>query len=67
MVVFMQLGEVFEYNDVKLRVESEKSEFSCFGCYLSVGCSKGRTGCAAKSSDHIFDNCKRDHVIFVRI
>ena len=63
----MQVGDEFEYNDVKLRVESEKSEFSCVGCYLSVSCSKGRTGCSAKSSDHIFDDCKRDHVIFVRI
>ena len=63
----MLIGDIIEYNDVKLRVGSEKSEFSCSGCYMSVNCSKGRTGCAAKSSDHIFDNCKRDHVIFVRI
>lgn len=67
MIVSMSVGDVIEYNNVKLRVEKEKSEFSCFGCCLSVSCSKGRTGCAAKSSDRIFDNCKRDHVIFVRI
>lgn len=60
------MGEEFEYKGVKLREEKEKSEFSCSGCYMSVSCSKGRTGCAAKSKDRIFDNCKRDHVIFVR-
>lgn len=63
----MSIGDVIEYNNVKLRVEKEKSDLSCSGCYLSVSCSKGRTGCAAKSKDSIFDNCKRDHVIFVRI
>lgn len=63
----MSIGDVIEYNNVKLRVEKEKSELSCSGCYMSVSCSKGRTGCAAKSKDSIFDNCKSDHVIFVRI
>jgi len=63
----MSIGDVIEYNNVKLRVEKEKSELSCSGCYMSVSCSKGRTGCAAKSKDSIFDNCKIDHVIFVRI
>ena len=61
------MGEEFEYNGVKLRVEREKSEFSCDGCYLKVNCSKGRTGCAARSIDHVFDHCKRDHVIFMRV
>ena len=63
----MSIGDVIEYNNVKLRVEKEKSEFSCLGCYLSVNCSKGRTGCTAKSSDRMFDNCKREHLIFVRV
>ena len=63
----MSIGDVIEYNNVKLRVEKEKSDLSCSGCYLSVSCGKGRTGCASKSSDRLFDNCKSDHVIFVRI
>lgn len=62
------MGEEFEYNGVKLRVEREVSEFSCEGCYMKMNCSKGRTGCSAKSVDrHIFGHCKRDHVIFVRV
>ena len=65
--LFMQVGEVVEYKGVKLRVEREKSEFSCSGCYLSITCSKNRTGCVASSSDKVFDSCKHDHVIFVRV
>lgn len=61
------MGEEFEYNGVKLREEKEKSEFSCSGFYMSVSCSKERTGCAAKSKDSLFNSCKRDHVIFVRL
>lgn len=63
----MKAGEEFEYEGKRYRVECEKSDLSCLGCSLNIPCSKGRTGCLAKSSDHIFDNCKRDHVIFVRI
>ena len=63
----MSVGDVIEYNNVRFRVEKEKSDLSCSGCYLSVSCSKGRTGCAAKRKDSIFDNCKSDHVIFVRV
>ena len=47
--------------------EREKSEFSCSGCYLSITCGKNRTGCVASSSDKVFDSCKHDHVIFVRV
>lgn len=59
--------ELIEYKGVSLRLEREMSEFSCDGCYMKVNCGKGRTGCAATSDDKIFDHCKRDHVIFVRV
>lgn len=63
----MQVGDIIEFNNIKLRVEKEKSDLSCVGCFLRLNCSKERTGCLAKSTDHIFDNCKKDHVIFVKI
>ena len=63
----MLVGDLIEYNNIKLRVEKEKSNLSCAGCFLNVSCSQGRTGCLAKSTDHIFDNCKKEHVIFVKI
>lgn len=63
----MQVGEIVEFKGVKLKIDREKSEFSCFGCFMQVMCSKERSGCLAKSNDHLFDNCKRDHVIFTKI
>lgn len=63
----MKVGEEFEYKGVRYKVESEKREFSCHGCYLVMNCSKNRTGCSAKSEDVIFSQCKHDHVIFVKI
>ena len=63
----MKVGEEFEYKGVNYRCESEKSDLSCVGCCLNFPCSKGRTGCLATSEDKVFDHCKRDHVIFVRV
>ena len=62
----MKAGEIFDYKGVTYKVEKEKSEFSCRGCSLAVYI-KDKMGCNAKSEDKIFDNCKRDHVIFVKV
>ena len=62
----MKAGEIFDYKGVKYKVENEKSEFSCKGCALVVYI-KDKMGCLAKSEDKIFDTCKHDHVIFVKV
>ena len=76
----MQEGEIFEYKGKTYKVKNEESEYSCEGCSLHhILCDNAgkpkrdkfgeiiKRGCDAKSEDKIFDNCKRDHVIFVRI
>ena len=62
----MKAGEIFDYKGVRFRVENEKSEFSCEGCALVIY-NKYKIGCAARSIDKVFDTCKHDHVIFVKV
>lgn len=61
----MNIGDIIVYNDLLLRVDREKAEYSCNGCTLRYLTDKGESGCVAKSIERAFANCKRDHIIFV--
>ena len=63
----MKPGDIVTYKGIQYRAERERSEFSCTGCALSIPCKKGMVGCDAPSHATMFNTCKHDRIIFVKV
>lgn len=54
----------FDYEGLHIEIKAEETEFSCKGCILRAAMDKNRYGCLAKSTEDVFNGCKKKHVIF---
>lgn len=63
----MNIGDTFQHKDILLRIERQRSEYSCQDCAFSIENKKREQGCLATSEEYFAKYCMQCGIIFVSV